>query len=76
MYTVLQSSSSVKAKVKSQSRILVGQRSSINLYSVYHDRYFLDDRMNIILQKFTRNWTIESSAIFGKSQESRPIFKV
>ena len=38
-YPVLWSSSSVKVKVKSQG-ILLGKRSSIDFYSVYHDRYF------------------------------------
>ena len=34
IYPVLRSSYSIKAKVKSQSRILVGQRSSIDFYCV------------------------------------------
>jgi len=71
---VLRSLSSVKVKVKSQDRISVGQRSSIDLYSVYHDQYFSDGCMNIILQKNLLEIGQESSEIFGKSQESRPIF--
>ena len=41
----------VLSQGKSQSRILVDQRSSIDLYSVHHSC------VNVILQKFTRDWT-------------------
>jgi len=57
IYPVLWSSSSVKAKVKSQGRILVDQWSSIDFYSVYHDRYFYRQLCERNFTKITRDWT-------------------
>ena len=57
---VLRSLFAVKAKVKSQGRILVGQRSNTTIGT------FSNGCINLILQKFTRNWT-RSGANFGKS---------
>jgi len=54
IYPVLWSSSSVKVKVKSQGRILEGQRSSIDFSTVLHNRYFY---RQLCEQKFTRNRT-------------------
>jgi len=52
-------------------------KSQVSICTVYTTiGTFSDGCINIILQKFTRNWTRESSVIFGKSQESRPIFQV
>jgi len=70
IYPALQSSSSVKAEVKSQGRILVGQRSSIDFCPVYSTTdTFTDSCVNVILQKFTRNRT----RVKHDFQRSRPI---
>ena len=58
LYPVLWSSSLVKAKVKSQGRILVGQRSSIDFCTVHTTiDTFTDSCVNVIKKILEIVWT-------------------
>ena len=52
--------------VKARVVILVGQRSIIGLYSVYHDQYFYGCCVNVILQNLLEIGQ-EPSTIFSKT---------
>ena len=73
IYPVLWSLSLVKAKVKSQGWILVGQRSSKHRFfcTVYKPRS-INSCVNVILQNLLEIGQESSCTIFSKSQRSRP----